>query len=107
MDALLKDGFGLIELELRLEVIEVVRVAAAVGTSTGIGKVEVLIDNFSRFSWIYLVSHKDQSLSHLHAWHTMVEKKSRHSLKMIWLNKGGEFTSNEFDHYLDTHGIQR
>jgi len=45
VDTLLEDRLGLIELELGLEVVQVVGVAAAVGTATGVGEVELLIDN--------------------------------------------------------------
>jgi hypothetical protein len=45
MNSLLKDGFGLVELELGLEVLQVVGVATAVGTTAGVGPVELLINN--------------------------------------------------------------
>lgn len=44
VDALLEDGLGLIDLKLRLEVMEMVRVAAAVGATTRVGEAELLID---------------------------------------------------------------
>ncbi|KAI1502611.1 hypothetical protein F5X99DRAFT_378561 [Biscogniauxia marginata] len=46
VDSLLKDGLGLVELELGLEVFQVGRVATTVGTTTGICEVEVLVDDF-------------------------------------------------------------
>jgi len=45
VDAFLKDGFGFIKLELGLEVDEVVGVAAAVGATTGVGELELLVYN--------------------------------------------------------------
>jgi hypothetical protein len=45
VDTLLEDGLGLIELELGLEVMEMVGVAAAVGAATSVGKLELLIDD--------------------------------------------------------------
>lgn len=67
----------------------------------------LLLDDFSRFSWIYFLSHKDQDLSRFHTWHLMVEKESRHSVKLIRSNKGREFTFHDFDHHLEAHGIRR
>lgn len=46
MHTLLKDRLGLVELELGLEVVEVVREAAAVGTTSSVAEVEWFIDHF-------------------------------------------------------------
>lgn len=46
VDTLLEDWFGFVELELGLEVAEVVGVAAAIRTTSGVDKVELLVDNF-------------------------------------------------------------
>lgn len=44
MDALLEDGLGLIDLKLRLEVVEMVGVTAAVGATASVGEAELFID---------------------------------------------------------------
>jgi hypothetical protein len=46
VESLLKDRFGLVELKLGLEVVQVVGVATAVGTTAGIRKVELLVNYF-------------------------------------------------------------
>jgi len=46
MDTFLEDGFGFVELELSLEIVEMVGIAATVGPTTGVGEVELLIDYF-------------------------------------------------------------
>lgn len=46
VDGLLKDGLGLVDLELGLEVGEVVREGAAVGATTGVGEGEALVLDF-------------------------------------------------------------
>ena len=43
VQALLKDGLGLVDLELGLEVLRVAGDAAAVGAAAGVGKVERLV----------------------------------------------------------------
>ena len=45
VEVLLEDGLGFVELELGLEVDLAVVVAAAVGAATGIGEVELIIDD--------------------------------------------------------------
>lgn len=45
VEALLKDGLGLVDLELGLEVMEMVRVAAAVGAAASVGELELLVDD--------------------------------------------------------------
>lgn len=45
VEVLLKDGLGLVELELGLEVVEV-GIAAAVGSASLIGEAEAAVDNF-------------------------------------------------------------
>lgn len=43
MDRLLEDGLRLVDFELCLEVGDVVREAATVGTTTGVGEVEFIV----------------------------------------------------------------
>lgn len=50
VDALLKDGLGLVDLELGLEVAQVVGVATAVGSAALVGPLELLINDF--LTWI-------------------------------------------------------
>lgn len=50
MDTLLEDRFGLVDVELGLEIAEVVAEAAAVGAATGIVEVEALI--MSLFAYV-------------------------------------------------------
>jgi hypothetical protein len=46
VDVLLEDRLGLIELKLGLEVMEMVGIAAAVGSTASIGELELLVDDF-------------------------------------------------------------
>lgn len=45
MDRLLKDGLGLVELELGLEVLEVVGIAGGIGAAASVGEVELVVKN--------------------------------------------------------------
>jgi hypothetical protein len=44
MNSFLEDGFWFVELELGLEVVEMVGIATAIGTTTDVGEVELLVD---------------------------------------------------------------
>ena len=37
----------------------------------------------------------------------LVENEANHNIKCLRLNNGGEFTSNEFNEFFETHGIKR
>ena len=66
-----------------------------------------LINDYSRRIWIYFLKTKDQAFGKFKEWHAMVENESRQKLKMVRSNRGGEFTSSEFDSYCKSHGIKR
>jgi hypothetical protein len=44
METLFKDGFGFVKFKFSLEVLEVVGIAAAIGTTSCVREVEVLVD---------------------------------------------------------------
>lgn len=46
VDRLLKDGLGLVELELGLEVLEVVGIAGRIGATPSVGEIELVVKNF-------------------------------------------------------------
>lgn len=50
MEPLFKDRLGFVELKFGLEVLEVVGVAAAIGTTACVGEVEVLVDYFLAYA---------------------------------------------------------
>lgn len=45
VDGLLKDGLGLVELELGLEVLEIVGIAGRIGSTASVGEVELVVKN--------------------------------------------------------------
>ena len=64
----------------------------------------LLIDDFSRFSWIYPLHTKDQALPMFVNFHTSVEKQLDFKIKSLQSNNGGEFKA--FSSYLAAHGIE-
>ena len=64
------------------------------------------IDDYSSYSWIYPLKRKDQVIEKFVQWKTLVEKSSGKKLKTIRMDNGGEFTSTQFDDYLNAKGIR-
>ena len=77
-------------------------------TSNG-GKRYILcfIDDFSRKSWVYLLTAKSEALCCFKLFTTMVEKKRGFSIKCLRTDRGGEFTSIDFTDYCNKMGIKR
>jgi hypothetical protein len=46
VEVLLKHGLGFIDVKFSLEVSQIIRIAAAIGSTASIGKVEVLVNYF-------------------------------------------------------------
>ena len=66
-----------------------------------------LIDNYNRRIWISFLKSKDEAFGKFKEWHVMVEKESGRKLKKVRSDRGGEFTSSEFESYYKCHGIKR
>ena len=67
----------------------------------------VIVDDFSRYIWVYFLKSKDQTFSYFKIWKAEVEKQFEHKVKALRSDRGGEFLSNEFDKFLADHGIRR
>jgi len=65
------------------------------------------IDDFTRKTWIYLLHEKSEALAMFRNFKVCVEKES--GAYIVWLrtNRGGEFTSNEFENFCKDQGISR
>ncbi|KAD3336165.1 hypothetical protein E3N88_31684 [Mikania micrantha] len=67
----------------------------------------LFVDDFSRMTWVYFLEKKSEVFSKFKIFKTMVEKQSGHSVKILRTDRGGEFCSNEFNMFCETHGIKR
>ena len=65
-----------------------------------------LIDDYSHFTWVYIMKHKHEVFRQFKNWKAMVEKGSGYQLKVLRTDNGGEYTSNEFQDYLQQEGIR-
>nr|GEX72122.1 zinc finger, CCHC-type [Tanacetum cinerariifolium] len=67
----------------------------------------LLVDDYSRYMWVYFLSTKDQAFDTFKKYKKTIEKELRTTLKMLRTDHGGEFTSNEFTQYCKENGITR
>jgi len=63
------------------------------------------IDDYSRKTWVYLWQKSHKLLNKL--FKTKVEKETRLSIQDLRTNRGGEYSSAEFDNLCEIGGIQR
>jgi transposase InsO family protein len=60
----------------------------------------IFIDDLSRKTWIYFLSEKSEAL-------VMVENESKHKIKCLRTDRGGEYTSITFNEFCDVNDIRR
>ena len=65
------------------------------------------IDDFSRKAWVHFLVHKADAFASFKLFKSSVEKETGLPIKCLRTDRGGEFTSNEFDNYCRQNGIKR
>jgi transposase InsO family protein len=64
-----------------------------------------LIDDSTRFCYVYLLNTKSEALHYFKIYKAEVENQLEKKIKRIWSDRGGEYFSNEFDSFCAEHGI--
>jgi Integrase core domain len=62
-------------------------------------------DDYSRYSYVYLMRHKSESFEKFKEFKTEVENQLNKSIKALQSDRGGEYLSYEFTMYLKECGI--
>ena len=67
----------------------------------------LFVDDFSRKTWVYFLKKKSDAFPVFQKLKPLVEKESGKSIITLRSDNVGEFCSNAFSSFLDTHGIKR
>ncbi|KAK9931773.1 hypothetical protein M0R45_019037 [Rubus argutus] len=65
------------------------------------------IDDFSRKTWSYLLTEKSEAFTSFKYLKSYMEKETGLSIKCLRTDRGGEFTSGEFNDFCRKNGIKR
>ncbi|GAK66588.1 uncharacterized protein PAN0_013c4811 [Moesziomyces antarcticus] len=74
-------------------------------TSQGYRYAVTFIDDYSKYSTAYLMSHKSEVLDHLQDFKTTMEKQVGHQMKRLRSDNGGEYINRELEAFLKDEGI--
>ena len=64
------------------------------------------IDDASRYTWIYILKNKSDVFNTFKNWKSLVENLYEKKIKIFRTDNGGEYSSNEFESYLQEAGIR-
>ena len=63
------------------------------------------IDDYLRFTYVYLLKHKDDAFKVFKIYKNEVENQLRKRIKVFRSDRGGEYFSNDFNNFCEEHGI--
>ena len=66
----------------------------------------IFIDDFTRFTWMYLLTNKSEVYSKFVMFHAMIKTQFSSTIKTLRSDGGGDFTSKSFESFLSSNGIQ-
>jgi transposase InsO family protein len=67
----------------------------------------VLVDDYSRKTWVYLITHKDDAVLRFQEFVVMVERESGRKVKAVRSDNGTEFKGGKFGQYCTNLGIRQ
>lgn len=76
-------------------------------TAGGSKYIFVLIDDHFRYMWALLMKEKSEAYERFKSFKRLVEQETGGTIKTFRTDRGGEFTSQEFKAFCDSHGIKR
>ena len=67
----------------------------------------IFFDDFTRMMWLAFLKEKSKALEKFKIFKNRVENESRFKIRNLRFDRGGEFTSREFNIYYEEHEIKR
>lgn len=67
----------------------------------------LLVDDYSRYMWVFMIKSKDEAFITFKRFKDQVEKESSVKLMGLRTDRGGEFTSQQFTNFCSQEGIRR
>ncbi|KAJ9552989.1 hypothetical protein OSB04_017034 [Centaurea solstitialis] len=67
----------------------------------------VLVDDFSRYMWSFLLKHKNDAADVIKRFKKSIENRTGKEIKTFHTDRGGEFTSNDFNRFWNEEGVAR
>ncbi|GKC36157.1 retrotransposon protein, putative, unclassified, partial [Tanacetum coccineum] len=67
----------------------------------------LLVDDYSRVMWVYLLKSKDEAFQVFKNFRGLVEVETGEKMKLFRTDRGGEFLSNQFTSYCNETGLER
>ncbi|CAH9074982.1 unnamed protein product [Cuscuta epithymum] len=67
----------------------------------------LLVDDYSRMMWVYMLKQKNDAFSAFRKYKALVENQTGYNMKILRTDRGGEFQSKEFTSFCEKEGIER
>lgn len=67
----------------------------------------LLVDDYTRFMWVYMLKNKSDAFSVFKKFRAKVENEQNKKIGIFRTDRGGEFMSNDFNSYCEDLGITR
>ena len=65
----------------------------------------VIVDDYSRFTWIFFFNHKSEAFHTFVSYRKKVQNEKGYTITSIRSDRGGEFSCEPFESYCEEHGI--
>lgn len=62
---------------------------------------------YSRLSWVYFLKFKSETFEYFNKFKAPVENECGYSIMVLRTDRGGEFTSSNFNRYPEMYGLRR
>jgi transposase InsO family protein len=67
----------------------------------------LMVDDYSRYMWVVFLRSKDEAFEAFKKLKAATEMEHKLKVRALWIDRGGEFTSNEFNDYCEKISIKR